>query len=127
MPSQIGHLREATESLRSPRAIGCRRVYVSETPPVRTREKWWPGHGVKPGVPLATRRAWRLPRGDKDEPTLGRGGFEYPRQELNLQPSGPQPPSCDRPRNLQYSTDGGILPKANLVGPSPTLSRSPVE
>ena len=22
------------------------------------------------------------------------GGFEYPRQELNLQPSGPQPQSC---------------------------------
>jgi hypothetical protein len=39
LPSQIGHLHDLTGSLLSVRAIGRRRVCVSKTPPVRTREK----------------------------------------------------------------------------------------
>jgi len=43
----------------------------------------------------------------------------------NLRPSGPQPQSSSASTSLQYATLGGILPKANLVGPfAPRLDES---
>jgi hypothetical protein len=39
-------------------------------------------------------------------------GLEYPRQDSNLQPSGPQPESSSASTSLQYAAKGGILPSA---------------
>ncbi|MGD2178047.1 MAG: hypothetical protein PVG71_09520 [Anaerolineae bacterium] len=81
--------------------------------------------GTQRGVSQTARWVCHLPRCDEDKPTLRWVGLEYPRQNSNLHPSGPQPQPCAGTSSDYHETVKGtpaLCPSlSSLTSLAPTM------